>query len=408
MKQKAITNHEKAIKALEKCIEIDDEPIVLYSELAKNYLALKVYDKAEEYFKKVINERPSDRYILESLYKIYFAQGDYAESTATLEKLIIYDSLFKEQLANLYFLEKRYDEALSLVDELEEELGTDAYRKQLRKKITSQLTDVSGPIKKLNQKIKENPKEEQHYLNLIFLYSKENRKEEAFEVAQQLLKAKPNSEIVHLALYKFYLDDEKIEEAVVSMKKVLTSTVVDTEAKNKMMQDFLGFIQNNPEYEPQLLEVSTLIANTVENSKIFSEIGTYYYNKNEKELALNFFEKGLQENINDLGTLKRLLTLQLDLGRFEKAKLGSELALEIYPSQAELYLLNGKALLSLQKHEEALESLSMGVDFVIDNTKLEADFYTEMAKTYEALGDLEKSAEYSEKSSQLQKNNGNE
>ena len=43
LKQKAITNYDKAIEALEKCIEIDSDSDFLYLELGKNYLELKQY-----------------------------------------------------------------------------------------------------------------------------------------------------------------------------------------------------------------------------------------------------------------------------------------------------------------------------------------------------------------------------
>ena len=200
LKQKAITNYDKAIEALEKCIEIDPKPDYLYLELGKNYLELKQYQKAEENFKRVQKNQPEDRYLLEFLFETYFQQRKYKESVAIVEKLVEYNPMFKEQLANLYFLEKRYDDALTVLDELNEEFGVDDYREKLRKRITSKITNPSTQIERLVKRINEKPKVEQNYLNLIYLYSQDNQKDKAYEVAKRLLKEIPKSELVHLAL----------------------------------------------------------------------------------------------------------------------------------------------------------------------------------------------------------------
>ncbi len=404
LKQKAITNYDKAIEALEKCIEIDPEPNFIYSELGKNFLELKVYEKAEENFKKVLKSKPNDKYVLELLYEVYFQQRKYKESVEIVEKLVIFNSIFKEQLANLYFLEKRYDDALAVLDELNEEYGVDAYRNQLRKRIASKITNPSSRIALLEKRIKENPKVEQNYLNLIYIYSQNNQNEKAYETAKLLLKKNSKSELVHLALYKFYLEDNKVDEAIKSMKIALQSSKIDTEAKYKVVNDFLPFLNKNPKYEPQLAEIMSLVSGGQDNSKVFTELGHFYYKKDRKEQALNFYERGIKSNASDFALLKRILLLQLDLKRYEKAEIGSQLALEMYPAQPIFYLVNGVSLINLDKAQEAIEILSSGIDYVIDNQKMESDFYKQIGMAYQKLGDETKASEYQQKAIQLQKN----
>ncbi len=404
LKQKAITNYDKAIEALEKCVEIDPKSSFLYAELGKNYLELKVYDQAEENFKKVLKSKPNDKYVLELLYEVYFLQRKYKESVDVVEKLVVFNSMFKEQLANLYFLEKRYDDALEILDELNEEYGVDAYRDQLRKKIASKITNPNSRIAILEQKIKENPKSEQNYLNLIYIYSQSNQKEKAFEMAKLLLKKNPKSELVHLALYKFYLEDNKVDKAINSMKIALQSTKINTESKYKVINDFLPFLNKNPQYESQLTKIMTLVAEGKDNAKVFTELGHFYYKKDRKEQALNFYERGIKSNASDFGLLKRILLLQLDLKRYEKAEIGSLLALEMYPAQPIFYLANGVSLINLDKSQEAIEILTQGIDYVIDDQKMESDFYKQISAAYQKLGDATKASEYQQKAIQLQKN----
>ncbi|WP_082422449.1 tetratricopeptide repeat protein [Aquimarina longa] len=403
LKQKAITNHDKAIKALEKCIAINSKSNFLYLELGKNYLELKLYQRAEENFKKVLEAKPKDKFILELLFEVYFQQRKYTESITVVEKLATYNTMFKEQLANLYFLEKRYDDALAMVDELDEEYGNDRYRDQLRKRISLKITNPNSQIGKLEQKIKEKPKVEQNYLNLIYLYSADGQKEKAFETAKLLLDKKPKSELVHLALYKFYLEDNNIKNALESMKVALKGDKIDSESKYKIISDFLLFLDKNPQYETELKPIIETLSSDQNSTKVFTELGHYFYKKNHKEQALNFYERGIKSNANNFILLKRVLLLQLDLKRYKKSEIGSELALEMYPAQPIFYLINGVSLIHLEKPEKALETLTIGIDYVIDDLKMESDFYQQISKAYQKLGNDTKALEYQQKVDQLQK-----
>ncbi|WP_034230191.1 tetratricopeptide repeat protein [Aquimarina pacifica] len=403
LKQRAITNYDKAIEALNKCVAIDSEPDYLYLELGKNYLELKLFQKAEENFKKVIAVRPEDKFVLEYLFTVYFQEHKYKESIEVVEKLVTFDSMFKEQLANLYIIEERYDDGLTVLDELDEEFGRDSYRDSIRRRITSKLTNPNNQIGKLEQKIKDEPKVEQNYLNLIYLYSQDNKKQKAFETAKLLLEKKPKSELVHLALYKFYLDQGKVEKAITSMKIALKGEAVDPDSKYKVINDFLSFLDINPQYESQLEDVLSGFSSQDNTAKIFTELGNYFYKKNKKEQALNFYERGIKETATDFELLKRILFLQVDLERYSKALEGSNLALELFPAQPIFYLVNGVSLLNLGKVDQALEILNTGIDYVIDDKIMEADFYKQISSGYQKKGDTTKALEYQQKVHELQK-----
>ncbi|MFL1894394.1 tetratricopeptide repeat protein [Aquimarina sp. 2-A2] len=400
--QKGIENYEKAIDALEKCIAIDPQVEVLYFELGKNYLALKQYELAKVNFEKALEDKPNNRFILEQLFEVHFALHDYKASIEVVSQLVGFDTMYREQLVNLYFLDQRYDDALQTLDEVVAEYGEDQYRRTLRKRITLKLDNPITQIARLDNKIKEEPKNEQPYVNLIYLYSQANQNRKAFEVAKALLAQIPTSEVAHLALYKFYLDDNQTDLAVASMKIALQSSTMDSDSKYKVLNDFIIFVGRNPQFEKQLIEVTEAFSKTDSSGKIFNDIGNFYYEKGKRELALNYYERGLKDAVNDIGLIQRTLELQIELKRFEKAKFGSELALELYPTQPKIYLLNAQTLIALKAYDEAIETLETGLDYILDNVVIESQFYTMMSKAYQALGDASKAKEFEQKATQLQ------
>lgn len=406
LKQKGIENYELALAALdkaEKSAKNEKNKAVVYFEMGKNHTYLKHYAEAEENFNKVIKSQGDRLDVLEQLYELYYQQKNYQKSIPLVLKLIPFDEDYKEDLANLYTLTQQYDKALEQLDALDQLWGESDIRNALRAQIYRATGNTEGAIENLEQKIDANPKNEKEFLNLIFLYSDQGDTKKAFDAAKRLLQNNPKSQLVHLALYKFYLEEGNAAEAINSMKIVFASKEVDKETKYKVLGDFIQFVNENPQFEPELAKIVNEFA--VENGRIYEKLGDYYAAKNRKEDALAAYEKGIAKNPDNFNLLKNTLLFQIDFGKFAAAaKLSSE-GLEIFPAQALLYLLNGVANNGLENSNAAIESLETGLDFIMDDPKMEQDFYKQLSAAYAKKGDSKKASHYSEKAAALNTSN---
>jgi len=398
LKQKGIENYELALTALSKAenaAKSEENKAVVYFEMGKNHTFLKQYAEAEEHFNKVLKSQGNKLDVLEQFYELYYQQKDYEKAIPLVQKLIPFDEDYKEDLANLYTLTQQYDKALEQLDNLDQVWGESDIRNALRAQIYRATGNTEGAIENLEQKIDDNPKNEKEYLNLIFLYSEQGNKEKAFEAAKNLLKNNPKSELVHLALYKFYLAEGNALEAINSMQIVFASNEVDKETKYKVLGDFIQYVTENPHYETQLAEIVDQFS--VENGRVYEKLGDYYAVKNRKEDALLAYEKGIAKDPDNYNLLKNTLLFQIDFKKYEAAaKLSSE-GLEIFPAQALLYLLNGVANNGIGKSDAAIESLEIGLDFILEDPKMERDFYEQLSLAYGTKGDSKKAKMYAEK-----------
>ncbi|WP_424492849.1 tetratricopeptide repeat protein [Salinimicrobium sp. GXAS 041] len=404
LKEKAIENHEKAIAALLKCLRIDKKTVV-YLELGKNHNALEEFSEAISYLEQARKAAPENEVILAELYEAYFLDKQFEEALPVVEELVAVNPTFSEDLANLYVINEKYDEALQLLDDLDEQWGNSSYRNGLRIQIYGRTGDVQGHIADLEKRIVEDPKNERNYLNLIFVYSEEGNTEKAFEVARQLQEMNPGSELVHLALYKFYLTDESADSAVKSMKVIFNSEEIDQETKFKVLNDFLEYVSEKPELEPELREVVTLFSQEEGNTEIYGQLGNFYLERGRNKEALKYYEMALSEDISNFDVLEKTLDLQLKLKNSQAAANLSENGLEAFPSQPLLYLFNGTALNQLRKFPEAEEILITGLDYLIEEPEMEAKFYRELVITQRGLQNTKKAADFEKKAAQLEKQN---
>lgn len=402
LKQQGIENYQRAVDVLLKCVNLKSTDPTVYYLLGKNYNKLKNFGAAEEALKKAVSKEPENEWILNELYDVYVQQNEINKAIKTIKLLTKFHSDYKQDLATLYIKEKEYKNALEVLDELDKEFGFSKDRDFLR----NHIYDITGKdkdrIENLEERLKKEPDSETTYLNLIYRYSEKGDKEKAFNMAKQLLELNPNSQLVHLALYKFYLDENDTQNAIHSMKIVLTSSDIKPDAKAKVLNDFINFVSLNPEFEPDLLEITALVSND-KSTKTLLELAHYYLKMGDKAKALSYFEEILKEEPNNYLVLKDVLLLQLDLNFNEKAAVKSEQTIELFPAQPVFYLINGVANNKINQPKKAIKILETGLDYVIDDVKMEIDFYNQLSFAYKLDNNITKAETFSKKAESLTK-----
>ncbi len=400
LKQKGIENYERAVDALQKCLNLNSKLPIVYFELGKNYNKLKNFGEAEDNLKKAIDMQPDNEWFLDELYEVYYQQDDIKKAIKTIEQLVKYHPDYKEDLAALYVREEKYNKALELLDELDQKLGTSPTRDAMRNDIYSITGNADDRIENLEQRIANNPNNEDNHLKLIYRYSQTGDKKAAYKAAQNLLKIKPESQFVHLALYKFYLQDNKIQDAIKSVKIAVTSPEINPDAKAKVLKDFVAFVSQNPEYEKDLIDITAVIDKT-KDAETNSNLGQYYLKAGDKVKALANFQEALKQMPKDFKLIKDVLLLQLEMQNYKAAAAESERALELYPAQPILYLINGVAQNNLNNYKKAIENLEMGVDFLVENPTMQADFYSELSIAYKGINNNTKAETFAKKAQAL-------
>ena len=402
LKQKALENYSKAIDALVLCKSLNPTESVVYHELGTNYFKLKQFENSEFNFQKAIALDEGNFWYKESLYHLYIEQNRFEDAILALKPLLTQHPDYKQDLVNLYLEAGRYDDALDVLDDLDKTLGVKASRDKIR----NQLYDLSGDENKrihhLKKRLEETPEDATNFLNLIYAYSNLDQKKEAFETAQVFLKQHPKSHLVHAALYKFYLDQKAYDKAIESMKIVTTSSVVSPDIKVKVLNDFMSFVAQFPEYKPALLEVTNTVTQTTPNRSDI-EWADYYYNQKAFSKALSYYAKALRFDPDNFTIIKNIALLYLETNQYEKAAEFTHDQLELYPSQPLLYLVNGTANKQLDKLDVAIEFLTMGLDYVIDNIPLQIDFYKQLSSAFMLQDNIQESEAFTKKATALEK-----
>lgn len=393
LKERAIENYDKAIIAIQKCIEKDNTNPVFYHELGKNLLDLKQYPEAENAFKKAVELNPKERWYLNGLYDVYYQTKDYPKSILIVQKLIDFDPNMKEDLVSLYMYTNQHDKALMLLKEMESSSVLSQSMEFYKLKIQTNNSNTKPEQRELELAIQKNPKIEQNYIDLMMLFSTGNQDEKAFEVAKNLAEEIPNSDWAHVSLFKLYLVNNEVKNAINSMFKVLQNKKVNDRIKHRMLNEFLIVTVNSNIYDKQL-EKAVAYFDEDKNINVSKEMGKFFYNKKDFNKTIFYLKKGLQKDTNDLEAVVLLIDAFIAINNFNEVAKIAEDYIDLYPTIANLYFYAGLGNNQINKPKIAIQYLESGLEFIVEDIELEKNFYLQLSASYKTLGNLEKESFY--------------
>lgn len=402
LKQKGIENYDKAIEALAKCLKIQPENANVYNELGKNYLSLKGYKDAYEAFERAAKIDPTNKWFWHGMYDVCYKTQDYNQSIIVVSKLVEFDPGYKEDLTSLYMYTQQFDKALVLINELNENVGhsekRDAYKRQILQDVKFQGDEKDNLI----DLIKKHPKEEANYIALIYLYSNSNQEEKALEIAKKLEKEIPDSDWAQVSLFKFHINNNDGDKAVLSMNQVLDSKDIDSKIKHRILNEFLIFATRNPRYEVALEKAISYFDNEREVD-VAKEIGKFYQNKKDWDKAIKYYEMEEASNPTNIGNVMLLFQAYTEKQKFEVLSKKAQNMMELFPSQPEFYYYSGLANNQLKNFKKAKDILETGIDYLVENNELEINFNIQLGEAYNGLGDMKKKESYFQKADKLLK-----
>ena len=395
--QKGIENYDKAIIALEKCLNLQPNNATIYFELGKNYLAQKDYKKAYDSFERATKLDPKNMWFLVGMYDVCYETRDFDQAIEIVKKLIPFKKEYKEDLTSLYMNTQQFDKALTLINELNDNVGKTEMRDNYKASILRNPKYQDAEIVHLEELIVK-----ANYISLIFLYSEGNQEEKALKIAKKLEKEIPTSDWAQVSLFKFHLANNDGQKAVKAMNSVLASKKIDNKIRHRVLNEFLIFAKDKPQFDGDLQKAIAYFDNDPEVD-VAKEIGKFFHNKKDWAKAEKYYNLHLQSNSDDLETVILLYQIYGEQQQFLILAQKSEAMIESYPLQPDLYFYAGLANNQLKNFKKAKDLLEMGLDYIVDNRELEMNFNIQLGEAYSGLGDKKQMEKHFQKADQILK-----
>lgn len=389
VKSYQINNYDKALEFFEKCYDIQPGPGVCM-ELAKTLSALENDKEALKYAEEAYNFSPADEYMFNFYFELLLSlekQDEAASLMADYIENFLDDDLridYMKRLSVLYLKNNRFDDALDLFDQLEEERGFSLEDADVRKRIYLMRKDYDKALDVLNKMIALDSAYS-YQLEKAELLGSQGETEKARKEFERILLERPDLKRASFDYASLLLKMDEIDQALNYLKEGLKARAVRPSEKVRL----LNYLKNKRVDKGVLLDLAEELVkiHPINPEVLRFAAGEAESNGREAE-AVNFLGRALSYNQDNFDLRLEYSRKLFRYSYYEKLDSLSEDNLSRYPNQPAFYLLSGLALQELGNHEEALMQYTTGKNFVLDTRDLETQFDLNIADAHYESGNL--------------------
>ena len=226
-------------------------------------------------------------------------------------------------------------------------------------------------------------------------YLKLNKRLLAKEYIERALTKEPDNIWMLKHLVKIHVKSRDYKEAIIIQKKLV---VKNPKERNLLVRLYL----QNREYKKAISVMNDMEADNSLSANLKNLKNNLEKRKGQavtEEKTNNSIPLKEQFKTDKSYTILKQILKSVEHNYTELLRYADE-GIGLFPAQPYVYLMKGKALNYQKQYKKALTTLNNGIDFVIEN-KMEADFYSEMSKSYKGLENFKEQKKYQEKSKKL-------
>jgi tetratricopeptide (TPR) repeat protein len=400
-KQKMLGNQEKATELFKKALEQDPSDAAAMYELAGIYIekgklsdALPLAESASE------TDKQNKWYKLQ-LVQVYQGLGKYEDAGRIIGQLVALDpeniSYYEEQALN-YIYSGDYKNAIRTYDLLESKLGMMEEISIQKEKIYIMTGKPDKAIEEI-QKLSNAYPDEPRYLEMLAeLYMNSGIYDQALITYNKILQLDPENPYINISLSDYYRKQGDLEKSNRYLQAGFANPNLDIDTKVNILLAYYSVNEIYGTYKEEAFDLATILVTTHPNDpKAHSIYADLLVQDKRYEEARQAFNKVLSLDSSRYLVWEQLMFVESELEDYKAMSDIGKRASNLFPEQPLPYLFAGAADFQLKDFESAARSFRTGVNFVVSNDKLLAQFYSYLGDTYFQLKDHQKSDEAYEK-----------
>jgi tetratricopeptide (TPR) repeat protein len=375
---------------------------------AVHYALYQIYSEQDElqlaliHIKWALKIDPSNKHYKLELAISYSATGGYKKAAMLLEELIKNDlqntALYDQAVYN-WGKAKKIKKAIALLNKLEYNIGLDAQILLQKAALFEMIKDDKTALSLLLYATKQFPGDT-YVLNILLdFYMSRGNDSEGVLVLEELLNADPSDGYALILLAEIQYSNGEINEGHANFKKALKAEGLSIDQRMEIL------IRLQKEEAVNLNELSDLIdfmINTYpKEAKAHAIKGDHYFKLNQPLLAIESYKNAVNCDPNLYEIWTQIISLEYENEQWDSLFVDSEKSLAFFPTQPLVYFFYGVAANKLLLFDKAMEHLSSGLDFLVNDVSLEAEINSQLGISYFGLKQKELGYQKFEKSLQL-------
>jgi len=399
---KALEEFEKACTIMEQCVALDPFNADAHYELAQLYIRTERLEDALFHANQSEELNSENIWVYNLLIQLHQALGNLQGELDAYKNLISIDPSnleYQYYLAEMYSRIGDYKSSLKAYNEIEKVSGVSENLSIQKEHVYIMLGDVDLAAYELQKLINAFPHIIQYRGMLAELYQANDFVDEAIQCYKEILDIDPSEPHANMALAEHYRLQKEFLKAFEYLDFSFIDPNFDVDVKFQILITYFQLALEDDKYLEYLYSLlNKAIESHPSHANFQALLGDVYFQKNESKLAFDAYGESLKLGASEFLICNRHLILGLELQQYASvAEVGLK-SIELHPSQPTLYLFTGFALSFLQEEERAITIFEKGIDYVVNNRLLKAEFYSYLGDAYNTIGKHELSDQNYEKS----------
>jgi tetratricopeptide (TPR) repeat protein len=399
---KALEDYKKAADLMEQCLAIDPLNAAANFELAQLYIRTEQLESALFYANQAYSLDPNNTWILQSLAQLNLALGNSEAEVKVYKDLVkLEPSNIENQysLAQVYTRNEQYKKAIQVYNTIENRAGVSEQISVMKERIYIAMGNLDAAAAELQKLIDADPNTIRFRGMLAELLQANDLAERALQVYKEILRIDPAEPRSNIALAEHYRIKNDFAKAFEYLSYCFDDSSFNVDVKFKILVSYFQLTIEDESYLQSLYSLldKAILRHPLEPS-FYALYGDMYYQKNDVSNAYESYSKSLELGATEYLIWNRCLIMGLELQKYDEVIIKGEKAIALNPVQPMLYLFTGLAYSINNEQEKAVLLLNKGVNYVVNNRPLKAEFYNYLGDAYHSLNQHELSDENYEKS----------
>jgi len=385
-KAKITDNKDKAIELFTECITEDPANDAAWYELALLYYNQKDITKSIQHAVEAWELDPNNTW-----YSLTLA-GLYSNNSQSAEALKIYQKLYAAnpgntdyalELANTWLQLDKPQEAIDIYNQLESKIGVTEEFSMQKHRIYLAMGKEKKALEELEKLADANPGDSRILSLLAEFYNMQGNDDKTLKIYNKILEVDPENPYINISLADFYRKKGDIKKATEALKTGFANPYLDANTKVQIMMTYYSQTGDYDGIEQDVLELSRIITDMHPNEPRALLLRGEMLMMSEKwDEALEIFRRVNTLDPGKYQVWENILRINAITNNFEMLARESEQAIELFPVQPLPYYFNGYSNYLLKNFDKAIESLTTGVRFVLNDNTMLSDFYSLTGDAY--------------------------
>jgi len=369
-KKKVLGNYTEAAQEFAKCLEIDPNSHAVMYQMANINMAVSNFTDAVYWAERSVETNNKFNYWYSGqLAQAYSKIASFDKSAKVFETMIAAEPdkrLNYTEAGKQYINDGNFKKSAKIMRKYVDKFGIDEESARLLEGLSVRLGKPKDAVAWMKQLADAHPNEVRFQGLLAETHLRAGQVEQAKTIYYGILTSAPENGYAHFGLADIYKKEGNVDSSFSHLKSAFSDRQTPVEMKMKVIGSFIPYIRRDKDMKAQALALSEKLTNAhFDEAKAWLVRGDILHAAQNLSKAREALKVAVDLDPSNMTAWRKILSIDDEMMHYEFLVYDSNTAIEFFPNQPFLYIINSYAHYTLLEYQEARDRAKEGLEIAL-------------------------------------------